>query len=113
MQHEEDKIQMMLVAWFRLQYPKILMTISPGGLITNAKSGNKANKMGYSKGTPDLLILQPSGKYHGLLIELKSSKGKASPEQIVWLGKLLEKGYYAHICIGFEEAKSVIDGYLQ
>jgi hypothetical protein len=69
----------------------------------------KLKRMGVSPGIPDLCIPIPSGGYHGLYIELKREKGgKVSANQSDWLAFLTEKGYYAHVAKGFEEAKEMV-----
>lgn len=72
----------------------------------------KLRRMGVSRGTPDLCIPIPSGSYHGLYIELKRQVGgKVSEEQSDWLAFLIEKGYYAQVAKGFEEAKEMVEHY--
>lgn len=58
------------------------------------------------RGFPDLTIFDPSrGRY--LSIELKTKVGRATHRQRDWLRDL-----NGHLCRGFEEAKDVIDGWL-
>ena len=111
MKHLEQQIQMALVQWIRLQYPHRLLTISGAGLITNAKTGSKMKKLGYNAGYPDLFIPEPTSKYYGLFIEMKSAKGYPTPEQKFWISELNKRNYKAVICHSFNEAKNVIDDY--
>jgi len=115
--HDEQHLQMAVVSYLRLQYPDVLFTISPGGLITNSRTGGKAKKMGYTPGTPDLMIFAEGHykwtKYASLFLELKIDKEQLSSVQEDWLKKLNQRGYLAVCCHGFEEAKAVIDGYLK
>ena len=111
MRHIEQQIQIALVQFLRLQYPNLLFTISPGGLLTNARIGGKAKKLGYQKGVPDIIIFSPNSKYHGLFIEMKSAKGYPTPEQKFWISELNKRNYKAVICHSFNEAKNVIDDY--
>ena len=54
------------------------------------------------------------GGNHGLYIELKRQRGgRISEEQVRWIDGLLEQGYAAAICKGWQEAASVIIDYLQ
>jgi hypothetical protein len=65
--------------------------------------------MGVMAGVPDLCIPIPSGAYHGLYIELKRLKGgKVSDSQSDWLLFLREKGYYAEVARGFDEAREMV-----
>jgi hypothetical protein len=87
----------------------------------------KVKSLGYSKGTPDLIIPARRGDYAGLWIELKSeraeyidshgekkihSAGTLSDEQKEWLEYLKGEGYCARCATGFEEARKIIDAYL-
>jgi hypothetical protein len=39
--------------------------------------------------------------------------GKVEPEQEDWIAFLTEQGYLAVVCRGFEEARAVIERYLE
>ena len=73
----------------------------------------KAKKSGYKKGFPDLFIYEPRGKFHGLAIELKVGKNRATKEQLWWRNELNERGYVAEIRTGIDEALEVINRYLK
>lgn len=73
----------------------------------------KFKRMGVESGVPDVCVPIPSGPYHGLYIELKRKKGgKVSENQLHWLQFLREKGYYAEVAHGFEEAREMVLHYL-
>ena len=112
MRHEEQKIQMDIVQWIRLQYPDVLLTISTGGFLTSAKAGNKAKKLGYNPGVPDLIFFEPRGIYKGLFIELKNETGVCSKEQSQWQIELIERDYFATVCHSFDVAINIIKEYL-
>lgn len=73
----------------------------------------KLKKIGLKSGAPDLFIPVPSWQYHGMFIELKTSKGKLTAEQKEWLGILSSKGYYAICCYSIDESINQIDQYLK
>ena len=77
----------------------------------------KAKKSGYKKGFPDLFIYEVSKidkkLYAGLAIELKVGYNKPTNEQRWWRDQLIERGYYAEICTGIDEALEVINNYLK
>ena len=69
---------------------------------------------GVKSGVPDLCLPVARGGNHGLYIELKRQRGgRISEEQVRWIDGLLEQGYAAAICKGWQEAASVIIDYLQ
>jgi hypothetical protein len=124
----EDQEQMCVAEYLRRRYPYVKFTISPVSLITNAIQGMKAKRLGYSTGTPDLLIFYPSQGYHGLLIELKApgtwrmdregrmvkvQPGKVRPEQTEWIRATREVGYDAACIVGSHAAMNYIDAYMK
>lgn len=108
----EDQEQIMLVTWLTRQGIKHYAI--PNGGARSMTEGIKLKRMGVSAGAPDICIPIPSGCYHGLYIELKrTSGGRISPAQSDWLAFLTEKGYYAQVAKGFDEAREVISHYFR
>ena len=107
----EASLQMNCIQWLDMQYKDILRTISP---ITRLSphQGFKQKKLGYAKGSPDLIIFEPMQGYHGLLIEFKVGYNKQSPEQLLWEAKLKERGYNYQVIYTLEDFVSLIDWYL-
>ena len=128
---KEENVQMQVAQYLRLQYPNIIFRsdFSAGakmswGLI------NKNNAMQGKRGFPDMFIAESapckdnSGDYFGLFLELKREGVKVFKkdgvtfvndhfeEQFNTLTSLNKKGYYAVFAFGFEQAKNIIDGYL-
>jgi hypothetical protein len=107
----EDEEQITLATWLTKQ--GIRFYAIPNGGRRNLREAVKLKRTGLSPGVPDICIPIPSGCYHGLYIELKRQKGgKLSTEQINWLEFLRERGYYADVAFGFEEAKQIVLYYL-
>lgn len=68
---------------------------------------------GVLKGTADIFIPYPSGKYHGMFLELKREKGGVvSKEQKEFLQNMELVGYYAVVARGFDDAKQKIESYI-
>ena len=109
----EDSVQKAVVNYLKYAYPTALYCASAGGVRTSYKQAVKMKATGYVKGFPDLFIYEPRNGFFGLAIELKTEKGVASPEQKEWQIKLIERGYQAHICKGFDAAIQVIDSYFK
>lgn len=80
-----------------------------------ARAISELERQGLKKGFPDNFIAHPSGKYHGLFIELKRAKkhlSRVSKEQRQWIKDLNKQGYAAYICYGAEAVKKVVLEYL-
>lgn len=107
----EDQEQIKLASWLTSQ--GIRFYAIPNGGKRGMLEAVKLKRMGVISGVPDLCIPIPSGSYHGLYIELKrQSGGRASLSQVHWLEFLREKGYWADIANGFEEARDIVLHYL-
>ena len=110
---KEYQLQKALIQWINLKYPKLLYCASAGGVRTSFTQAKKMKATGYVKGFPDLFIYEPKGDFHGLAIEIKTEKGRVSISQINWITKLEERGYYAKVCKGFDQCKSIIELYME
>jgi len=112
----EAQEQIAVAQYIRYRYPKVLFTASTAGVKLPLLVALQLKRMGARRGAPDLMIFSPRGMSHGLFIEMKRSPkfgaSQSSPEQIEWRRLLIERGYEAYECKGFDEAKTVIDTYL-
>ena len=79
---------------------------------------NKNKAMGVRAGLPDMVIIFP--KTNTLIwLELKrdgrteSARGHLSQEQIDWQTALIKCGQRVFTCYGFDEAKNIVDTFLQ
>lgn len=113
----EKSLQISCVEYFRLQYPKIWIgnfstDTKYGGTPTQRKmQGAIKNKMGYSKGLPDLVILQPSGMFHALFIEFKTDKGRQSTEQKEFEKYCLDNNYLYVVVRSLEQFIMFVKNY--
>ena len=98
----ESDIQEAVVKFIDITYPGTLYCASAGGMRTSMRQAIKMRRTGYKKGFPDLQIMHPTKLHHGLFIEIKTSKGQASPEQKAWRDELNKRGYRAVICKGLD-----------
>ena len=90
----------------------LLFTCSLAGVNLPMPTAMKLKRMGYSSGTPDVMIFEPNKTYKGLFIELKRVKGGTlSPEQEEWINELNKRGYFACRCNGAEVAIEVVNRY--
>lgn len=85
----------------------------PNGGSRNKIEATNLKRQGVKSGVPDICLPVPRANFHGLYIELKAGKNKATEKQRDWLYALQEQGYVAVICVGCEQAIEVITKYLQ
>lgn len=98
--HDEDDYQVAIVkhwdAYARAKFGtwavKLLHHSPNGGFRTEA-TGARFKKMGTRRGFPDLFLMIPTSKKHGLFIELKTEDGRQSGSQKEYEKLLKEQGY--------------------
>lgn len=120
----EFQLQALLSNYISIQYPNVLFlsdTVASLKLtVPQSVRNTKIQKKGFK--TPDLMIFEPKGKYHGLFIELKVEtpfkkngelkKSEHLEAQQKSINDLKKLGYYACFSWGFENTKKLIDAYL-
>jgi len=106
------------------QYPKLIFHFDMAGVNLSKAQSGMIKYLQKHRGYPDLFIVQPTKKSAGLFIELKEEgqklykKDGRTPvsehvgEQMKMLTLLRDRGYQATFAIGFDEAKRIIDNYL-
>lgn len=114
----EHQHQVNLFQWAKAQsgkYPELkLMFAVPNAAKRNLNTAMYMKSEGLASGVPDIFLPCARGAYHGLFIELKRDKLSAvSKTQNTYLEGLIKQGYKAVVCYGFEDAKTVIEDYLQ
>ena len=124
MKHPEYYLQVAVCDWLNLKYPTLLFmsdTVASLKLTMGQATRNKKiQKDGFK--TPDVIIFEPRGKYHGLFVELKvKSPFKKNGEllksdhlegQQKTINDLNERGYYATFATGFDETVGIINNYM-
>lgn len=93
--NDEAFLQEMVCRW--LDSKGILYIASLMGVNLGVRVGSIRKRMGCRAGTPDLLILKPAGKYHGMTLELKVKGGHITDEQNSFANLAKDNGYYAVI----------------
>lgn len=98
---------MALTSWFRYEYPN--------ELLAHVANENQETKMaeGLVSGYPDYTLDCARGGYFGLRIEMKRRKsGEPSDNQLKIGLQLTDKGYAWACCAGWQEAKMIIEWYM-
>jgi len=123
-QNNEYIICRQISTYLKLQYPKVLFHWDLSGLNHSKAQAGMSKVIQCGRGWPDLFVAEKRGIYSGLFIEVKAdgvnifkknSSEFTTPhiaEQSAMIDELNKRGYAASFCIGFNEAKMVIDAYL-
>ena len=113
---EEHRIQVSCVRWFRMKYPHLsprLFAVPNGGR-RDGITGARLKEEGVLAGVADLVLLVPNAKYHALLIEMKTPKGRQSDSQRAWQRAVAGNDDYLYVVVrSLEEFIKVIEEYLQ
>ena len=86
----------------------------PNGGDRNVIVAAKMKAEGVKRGVPDYIWPVSSGKYSGMVIELKRASGSsASAEQLEWIDHYIDQRWYARVCKGAHEAIEAVQFYLK
>ena len=121
MKHVESVIGEMLTFRFRVRYQQYaqLWCHVPNGVVLRGSPAQRAMQMarlkkeGLTVGWPDYQLLVPRGKYHGLMLEIKSPGKKPTLEQRTLLAVLGSQGYMAAWAAGFDDSWAIVENYMQ
>lgn len=111
----------------------ILYFAVPSGEFRHIAIANRLKLEGVKRGVPDLVILEPRGIYHGLLLEMKKSESRPknlplwgkgsdpeswkssglSDEQWEFLKSASKKGYLVRVGYGEIHAMEIVEEYLK
>ena len=109
----EQSLQSAVIMYIQLKYPKARYCASLGGQYQPYQSQRiRAQRNGYVKGFPDLFIYEARNGYHGLALEIKTLKGRATIEQKEWIEALNERGFKAEVVKGLPAILKLIDSYM-
>lgn len=112
-QHQANVIKWSRQPHIRSQYPELKMLFHiPNGGTRDAIEGKHLKQAGVKPGVPDLFLAAPSGKYHGLFIEMKTDTGRTSEAQKWWIKQLNAIGYFVEVCHSWQSAVRVLEWYL-
>lgn len=112
---EEHRIQAACVRWFRLKYPHLFARLFavPNGGRRDGVTGARLKAEGVLPGVADMILLKPNGRYHALLIEMKTPKGRQSDAQKWWKQEICAEGEYKYVvCRSLDDFIREVDVYL-
>lgn len=114
MEADEQRAVFEWAAYMTGKYPCLRwMHHIPNGGSRNKIEAVRLKQQGVKRGVPDIFLPYPSGKYHGLYVEMKYGKGKARPEQQEFLDYAAGAGYKTAVCYNMLQAVKVILRYLE
>lgn len=109
----EAFIQMTTISMLRTLYPDFVINLSLNGISLNGLSAKQksqiiaqAKKEGMENGIQDFSLYLPNGRI--LNLELKTSTGKQSPDQLAIQAKLIALGHNYHIIREYQQVFALI-----
>lgn len=111
--HDESKLQIVCITWFRLQYPEYVLFAIPNGGFRNGKEAKILKAEGVLAGVADLFLMFPNNGYMGMFIEMKFGKGKQSDFQITFQENAEKQGYKYVIANSLESFMEEVNSYIK
>jgi hypothetical protein len=113
----ESTEQQALFEWAAIEkrkYPELEMLHAiPNSGKRPIKTAVRMKAEGQKSGVSDMFLPVARNGRHGLYIELKIRGGRLTDNQAKWIEMVMEQGYSAEICFGWEEAREILLKYLR
>lgn len=113
----ENSIQSAFFSWcaaMSRQMPELdLMHSIPNGAHKSRFAQRLYKATGLKAGVPDVSFPVARCDYHGMYIEFKTSTGRTSPAQKVWIASLRQQGYLVPVCRDWKTAADIVTAYLK
>ena len=110
--YDESKYQEQVVYALQRFYKHVMFTGGFAGERLDGRAAIRRNRMGYRAGTPDIIVLEARGGFHGLLVEMKSSTGRQTPEQKLFQQESEARGYCYKVCKSTQDGVDAITEYM-
>ena len=110
---KEDDFQKNCINFLRLQYRSKLFFHVPNGGKRNRREGVKFKAMGVLAGVSDVLILEPTDSYHGLIVELKVKGGRVEDSQKEFLENCEARGFKTVVAYSLDAFMDVVNWYFK
>jgi hypothetical protein len=112
-EHQEQVTLFRWVALVRSSHPELeLLHAIPNGGHRHKAVAARLKAEGVKRGVPDLCLPVARNDWHGLYIEMKTSKGRLSEHQKYWAEVLPANGYRFELCRSWQQAALTIADYL-
>lgn len=113
-EHQEQVTLFQWAAWQSNITPELkLLHAIPNGGHRHKSVARELKAEGVKAGIPDVFFPVARGEFHGLYIEMKAKGGRTRDSQKWWLQQLSDQGYKTAVCYSYEEARGVIEKYLE
>lgn len=115
MLHRESDLQQACVTWFGLTHAALrgLLFAVPNGGWRSEATAARLKREGVVAGVADLLLLAPGADgAHALCVEMKTDKGRQSPEQMDWQRRVTARGYRYVVCRSLDDFAAAIADHL-
>jgi hypothetical protein len=114
--NEEHQIQTAIIRWARLNENRIpalrWLYAVPSGGHRHVAVAVKLKAEGVRRGIPDLFLPYPANGLHGLYVEVKTDKGRLTPEQAEFMAYAIERGYGYKVVRSCQEFGDAVCGYV-
>ena len=108
--HIESQIQIQMVKWFRLQYPRYIIAAIPNGGQRSALEAKIMKGEGVLAGFSDLIII---ARENVLFIEVKTKDGIQSDLQAKFQSDVERLGFQYSICRSLDEFIFTIEKWIK
>ena len=119
----EQTTHSQICQYLKAQYKSAIFNTDLSGVKLPIGLAVKASKLRSSSGFPDIVIYEPRGGFSGLFIEVKADGISLVKKNGDWISPHVEKqndmmnalrkrGFWAEFCCGFNQAKIMIDYYM-
>ena len=108
--HIESHIQIQMVKWFRLQYPRYIIAAIPNGGQRSALEAKIMKGEGVLAGFSDLIVI---AKGNVLFVEVKTKDGKQSDFQIKFQSDVERLGFQYSICRSLEDFIMTVEKWIK
>ena len=108
--HIESHIQIQMVKWFRLQYPRYIIAAIPNGGQRSALEAKIMKGEGVLAGFSDLIVI---AKGNVLCVEVKTKDGKQSDLQIKFQSDVERLGFQYSICRSLEDFIMTVEKWIK
>lgn len=108
--NSESKEQIIIVNWIKQKTDLPVIYIENEGKRSYVEA-SIVKKMGLFPGVSDLFIPRSNGTYHGLFLEVKTEKGKVSPNQSLFADKMVRELYHVAFVFGANDGINTIKSF--